>query len=89
MLIKEDVLTRSISVKNLKEEVHGVWLILISLNTSIAIFTFVAHAHDDETTSNFWKCFTELHHSPQITELKDSLHILYVWKTNHPAHINC
>jgi hypothetical protein len=60
-----------------------------TLNTSIAIFTFGAHAHYDETISNFWKYLTELLNSTQITELKNRLNITYVWRTNHPVHVNC
>jgi hypothetical protein len=60
-----------------------------TLNISITIFAFGAHAHEDETVLKFWNYLTELLHSTQITELKNRLNITYVWRTNHPAHINC
>jgi hypothetical protein len=60
-----------------------------TVHTSIAIFTFGAHAHSDETIRDFWKFFDETIHRPEMIDLQVKNNITYVWRTNHPAHVKC
>mmetsp|Transcript_32422 Transcript_32422/g.30926 ORF Transcript_32422/g.30926 Transcript_32422/m.30926 type:complete len:333 (+) Transcript_32422:178-1176(+) len=67
----------------------GLFQRMRTVNTSIAIFSFGAHAHNDESIRDFWKFFNNTIHLPQMKALQNKNNITYVWRTNHPAHVNC
>jgi hypothetical protein len=56
---------------------------------SIAIFNFGAHAHNDEDINVYWKAFNDTFSSPSMQTFQKEQNITFIWRTNHPGHVNC
>ena len=78
---KQIYFVRSTSANALKE--------IQAVRADIAIINFGAHAHSDEELISMQDDFNNAMQSNQMNALRKERKVIFLWRTNHPGHVNC
>ena len=62
---------------------------LLESSADIAIFNAGAWFHADDDMMRWWQSFTSVVQLPGVSEIRRKRNMSFIWRTNHPGHVNC